>query len=108
MNAVTLERKRVKAPAPPKNALTLGQRIRRRAEDRLRRSGYLAMSNVSCDAHEGVVYLYGRLPSYYLKQIAQAVAAGVEGVRRVVNRIEVCAPARPQAPVGHDPGEPRS
>jgi osmotically-inducible protein OsmY len=71
------------------------QAIARVAEDRLRRSGYLALRDVSCDAREGVVYLRGRLPAHYLKQVAQALAAGVEGVCRVVNLIEVATPARP-------------
>jgi hypothetical protein len=35
--------------------------------------------------------LIGRLPTYYLKQVAQAVVTEVEGVRRVVNLIEVVA-----------------
>jgi hypothetical protein len=39
-----------------------------------------------------VIYLRGRLPSYYLKQVAQETVGGVKGVRHVVNRIEVCAP----------------
>jgi osmotically-inducible protein OsmY len=75
--------------------------IRREAEARFRRSGYLALSDVACDVHDGVVHLRGRLPSYYLKQVAQAVAAEVEGVRLVVNRIEVTAPT------GCDRAEPR-
>jgi osmotically-inducible protein OsmY len=74
-----------------------GRRIEREAEDRLRRRGYLALWDVSCDARDGVVRLRGRVPSYYLKQVAQAEAAEVEGVRRVVNRIEVTAPSRPAA-----------
>jgi hypothetical protein len=63
------------------------------AERRLRRSGYLALQDVSCDACAEGVRLRGRLPSYYLKQVAQAVVAEVEGVRRVINLIEVVAPA---------------
>jgi hypothetical protein len=39
------------------------------------------------------VRLCGRLSSYYLKQVAQAVVAEVEGVRRVINLIEVVASA---------------
>ena len=35
--------------------------------------------------------LHGRLPTYYLKQVAQAIAAEVEGVSSVVNRIDVVA-----------------
>jgi osmotically-inducible protein OsmY len=63
-------------------------------EARLRASGYLALRDVSCIARDGVAHLHGCVPSYYLKQIAQEIAAAVEGVRLVVNKIEVKAPAR--------------
>ena len=59
----------------------------------LRRSGYLALRDVSCNVHAGIVRLRGRLSTNYLKQVAQAVVAEVEGVRRVINLIEVVAPA---------------
>jgi osmotically-inducible protein OsmY len=68
------------------------------AEDRLRRSTYLALRDVACDAREGVLRLRGRLPSHYLKQVAQALAAEVEGVREVVNQIVVIAPTDPPGP----------
>jgi osmotically-inducible protein OsmY len=61
------------------------------AADRLWRSGYLALRDVSCVAADGVVSLHGRLPSYYLKQVAQEIATAVDGTRQVVNRIEVLA-----------------
>ena len=63
------------------------------AEQRLRRSNYLALQDVRCFTIEDAVYLYGCLPSFYLKQVAQEIAAGVEGVHRVINRIEVHGPA---------------
>jgi osmotically-inducible protein OsmY len=69
--------------------------IHRTAQVRLRRSSYLALREVACNARDDVVYLHGRLPSYFLKQVAQEIAAGVEGVRRVINRIVVLRPARP-------------
>jgi osmotically-inducible protein OsmY len=62
------------------------------AEQRLRRSRYLALQDVRCIAADDAVYLYGCLPSFYLKQVAQEIAASVEGIQRVVNRIEVHAP----------------
>jgi osmotically-inducible protein OsmY len=37
----------------------------------------------------GAIVLSGRLPSFYLKQIAQTIAASVDGVRRLENRVEV-------------------
>jgi hypothetical protein len=75
--------------APPSRRTT----IDREAECRLRRSGYLALRDVSCDVRAGVVRLRGRLPTYYLKQVAQAVVAEVEGVRRIINLIDVVASA---------------
>jgi hypothetical protein len=73
-----------------------------RTEALLRRSGYLALRDVTCVASDGVLYLSGRVPTYYLKQLAQEIAAGVDGVRLVINSIEVTAPAG-QPNVGHDP-----
>jgi hypothetical protein len=71
------------------------------AERRLRRSGYLALRDVSCEALAEGVRLRGRLPSYFLKQVAQAVVAEVEDARRIVNLIEVVSPAsRPT--MGHE------
>ena len=96
MDAFVVDHPGAKSSAPPHC-----DELRREAEDRLRRSGYLALSDVSCDARDDVLYLRGRLPSYYLKQIAQAVAAEVGGARRVVNRFDVIAPGR-LAPVGCD------
>ena len=56
----------------------------------LRQSPYPQLAcGVSCREHEGVLTLRGRLPRYYLKQMAQELARRVEGVELVVNRIEV-------------------
>ena len=69
-----------------------------KAEERLGRSGYLALRDVTCTSSDGVVYLHGCLPSYFLKQVAQEIVSRTEGVRHVINRIEVLAPtgrARP-------------
>jgi osmotically-inducible protein OsmY len=63
-----------------------------RAERRLRGSSFLALRNICCEYHEGILTLRGCLPTYYLKQVAQEVVAEVEGVEKVSNRIEVVAP----------------
>lgn len=57
--------------------------------NRLRRSGYLALQDVSCVVNGEHASLQGRLPSYYLKQVAQSIVAEVDGIRRVTNLIEV-------------------
>ena len=66
---------------------------------RLRDTAYRALKNVTCECPDegGVVVLRGRLPTYYLKQMAQAVAAREEGAKRVENRIEV-VPLAPRDP----------
>jgi hypothetical protein len=63
------------------------------AEGRLRGRPYLALCNVSCAYRDGVLTLRGRLPSYHRKRVALAAVAGVPGVVRVINEIEVVAPA---------------
>ena len=68
--------------APPVSATEL-------AERQLRSSPYLALRNITCDSQGGVLVLRGFLPSYYLKQMAQAVVTCVDGVEQVVNQIEV-------------------
>jgi hypothetical protein len=65
------------------------------AENKLRRSAYLALQHLSCEFCAGELTLRGRLPSYYLKQVALAVVATVEGVRRIDDQIEVTSPYGP-------------
>ena len=65
------------------------------AEDLLRRDGHLFHAALSCEFHEGVLTLRGRLPSYYLTQLAQTVVATVEGVAQVDNWIDVVTPSVP-------------
>jgi hypothetical protein len=70
------------------------QRVVEGAERCLRCNSYLALKNVSCEYHEGVLTLRGCLPSYYLKQIAQTAVLRVAGVERINNEIEVIATSR--------------
>lgn len=66
------------------------------AEGLLRRTPYPVLRNVSCELREGRLILRGRLPSYFLKQMAQATLAHVAGSHRIVNAIEV----PPREPAG--------
>jgi osmotically-inducible protein OsmY len=63
------------------------------AERRLRRNPYPALRNISCEYQNGVLVLRGCLPSYYLKQVAQAAVDQLEGVERIDNQIQVVTPA---------------
>lgn len=59
------------------------------AQDHLRRSPYSAIRRVSCEVRHATLVLHGRLPSYYLKQVAQETVARLDGVIQVVNEVEV-------------------
>ena len=79
-------------PFSPRQALS--QQIVDWADNCLRHNAYLALKNVQCDFHEGVLTLRGCLPTYYLKQMAQAAVGRVSGIRQIVNEIEVMGGAR--------------
>jgi osmotically-inducible protein OsmY len=70
----------------------LFQEITDIAQAALRRSAYLELHNISCDFSGGVLTLCGRVPTYYLKQLAQASVADVPGVIEIHNHVEVAAP----------------
>jgi osmotically-inducible protein OsmY len=64
---------------------TVVEEVRSRLQDQ----PYHAVKQVSCEYRDGTLILRGRLPSYYLKQVAQTAVARVAGVERVLNQIEV-------------------
>ncbi|MBY0523177.1 MAG: BON domain-containing protein [Gemmataceae bacterium] len=64
------------------------------AQRRLRRNPYLALRDLSCEFRDGILFLRGLLPSYYLKQRAQEAVADLAGVRRIVNDIEITSGIR--------------
>ena len=67
--------------------------IERAAERALQRSGYLSVRNVRCCYSDGVLTLRGRLPSFFLKQMAQcAVARRLRDEAIVDNQLEVLPP----------------
>jgi osmotically-inducible protein OsmY len=80
-------------PAQPSAGLTTTADVAERAENELRRNAYVALKNISCEYHDGVLVLNGCLPTYYLKQVAQEAIARVDGVQRVENRIAVVSPS---------------
>jgi osmotically-inducible protein OsmY len=63
------------------------------AERCLHRNTYPALKNISCECLNGVLILRGCVETYYLKQVAQAVVARLEGVTRINNQIQVMTPA---------------
>ena len=59
------------------------------ATERLRDSPYKVMRRISCECKHSVLFLRGRLFSFYEKQVAQETVARIDGVTQVVNEVEV-------------------
>jgi two-component system, OmpR family, response regulator len=59
-------------------------------------TGYGALHDVEVSVSARIVILAGRVPSYYLKQIAQATALAVPGSHQIKNRLDVVRPSRHQ------------
>lgn len=79
---IVLQAAEADSPGPSSNLVAVALR-------RLRSSPYLPVRSVSCELRQGVLCLRGRLPNYYLKQIAQETVATLGGVVRIDNAIEV-------------------
>jgi hypothetical protein len=56
---------------------------------RLARSPYQELHRVNCDFQKGVLTLRGRVPSCFLKQIAQSTVFSIECVDHIDNRLDV-------------------
>jgi hypothetical protein len=80
----------------PNPFAALFQEIADTAQAALRRSSYMELRDISCDFCGGVLILRGSVPSYHLKQLAQASVADVPGVVEVDNCIEVVSPRQYQ------------
>jgi osmotically-inducible protein OsmY len=59
------------------------------AEARLQASQYSLIRKILFLYDDGVLVLRGRLPTFFQKQLAQTAVADIEGVKQVVNQIEV-------------------
>lgn len=67
----------------------VGTSILENVRRRLHESPYGFQRRVDAAFEDGILTLSGRLPTFFLKQTAQALAAKVDGVRQVVNLVDV-------------------
>lgn len=67
----------------------LCEQVVRSARDRLGQSGYGPLRDIHCQYVAGVLTLSGRVPSFYLKQIAQVTVKDVQHVQQIDNQLEV-------------------
>jgi osmotically-inducible protein OsmY len=59
------------------------------AKQRLQQQPHLTVRQIWCEFQDGRLFLRGQVPSFFHKQLAQVAVAGLDGVRQVVNEIEV-------------------
>ena len=74
-----------------------------RIEQALRATGYAPLREVDIRVRGGRVVLRGRVPSYYLKQVAQEAARALAGEHGLQNELEVVSPS---VVVARVPGRP--
>ncbi len=63
--------------------------VESKARQLLGESNYLALRRLSCEFHDGHLVLSGRVPTYYLKQVAQTLVRQLPQVRQIENRLDV-------------------
>ena len=59
------------------------------AESLLMSSSHRPLRTIFCTYDDGQLVLEGRVNTFFHKQLAQEMVANVDGVRQVVNKIEV-------------------
>lgn len=57
---------------------------------RLAHSPYWSLRQLACEVEQGRVVVRGKVPSYYLKQVAQTLATQAVDKERLVSEITVC------------------
>jgi hypothetical protein len=75
---------------PTAQGANRGDALLAQANANLGGSPYYAVRRVLCELRDGNLVLNGRVPSYFLKQVAQTVVRhGMAGTIEIVNRVQV-------------------
>lgn len=64
-------------------------RLRNEVSRHLQSSGYAALAGLDCQVDRRRLTLYGNVPSYYLKQLAQHYAGRAKGLETIDNHVAV-------------------
>lgn len=65
------------------------QRLEREVTKRLKSSGYSSLASLECEVEHGTLTLYGTVPTYYLKQLAQHYAGKADEIKMIQNHVAV-------------------
>lgn len=73
----------------PEFSVRLDSPLASKVTQQLQGTGHLRLRKVEVEEDQGHVTLRGRVPTYYLKQLAQTVAVSVGGVGGIRNELTV-------------------
>lgn len=76
-------------PASPQAESREDLQLAGRVERALNAAGYMPLRKIEVFVQARMVTLTGRVPSYYLKQVAQTAALGVPGIHQLQNDLDV-------------------
>jgi osmotically-inducible protein OsmY len=68
-------------------------RLAERVERALHATGYNVLREIKVFVNARIVFLAGRVPSYHMKQVAQATALAVPGTHQIRNDLDVVQPS---------------
>jgi osmotically-inducible protein OsmY len=88
-NIAQVEISTLQKPATLQTQSLEDARLTERITLALRATGYGALFSIKVSVDVQVVRLVGRVPSYYMKQVALATALAVPGTHRVLNELDV-------------------
>ena len=63
--------------------------LRDAAVSMLKSSGYSPVAKLACRVDQGVIELAGVVPTFHMKQVAQAAVQRLEAIRGIRNRVQV-------------------
>lgn len=79
--------------------------IRRAVLTALQSSRYRPLWNLYCEVREGVVFLIGIVPSFFLKQVAQELLLQLGQFKEIRNLVEVHQVQAGEANIGSAPSQ---
>lgn len=77
------------APRTPGRTSTDAPDVAAIAQQRLRECPYPPLRRVMCRYRQGVLVMTGKVPTFYMKQMAQTLMRGLDGVEKIDNRLVV-------------------
>jgi osmotically-inducible protein OsmY len=90
MRAAVTKRRRVMVQAVQAMTPSAGDAgVEMKAQRLLDESNYLALRRLQCEFRDGHLVLRGRVPTFYLKQMAQTLVRQLPQVQQIENRLDV-------------------